>query len=139
VHCVPEEGWSPAEPEHWGEAPRRRCSNLRRVVRCASPPVAERVCARVAASGRDGRRAREEEHRSAIVFAPRWCEVAVAPRRVSSADDDVDDRCREHDDDSTADHDDDDPAAADDDDDSTTTTHHNDDDGTAGADEHRGR
>ena len=130
VHCVPEEGWSPAEPEHWGEAPRRCCSSLRCVVRCASPPVAERVCARVAATGRGGRRAREQDHRRAIVFALRWCEVAVAPCRVSSADDDVDDRCRDHDDDSASDHDDDSTTADDhhDDDSTTTATDHYDDD-----------
>src|SRR5580704_13726084 len=92
VHCVPEEGWSPAEPEHWGEAPRRCCSSLRRVDRCASPPVAERVCPRVAASGRGGQRARERErdHRGAFVFTRRRCEAAVAVRGVSSADHDVD-------------------------------------------------
>jgi hypothetical protein len=109
---------------------------LRRVVRCASPLVAERVCARVAASGRGGQRAKEQDNRSAIVFAPRWCEVAVAPRRVSSADHDVDDRCRGHDDHSTSDHDDDRTTADDDHDDSaTTTTSHHDDHCTAAADE----
>jgi hypothetical protein len=109
---------------------------LRCVVRCASPPVAERVCARVAASGRGGQRA-QEDHRSAIVFAPRWCEVAVAPRRVSSTDHDVDDRCRDHDDDRTSGHDDDRTAADDDHDDSATaaTTDHHDDDSTTAADE----
>jgi Mg-chelatase subunit ChlI len=108
---------------------------LRRVVRCASPPVAQRVCARVAASGRGRRRAQEQDHRRAIVFALRWCEVAVAPCRVSSADHDVDDRCRDHDDDSTSDHDDDSTTADDDHDDSATATadHHDDDHCTTAA------
>jgi hypothetical protein len=133
VHCVPDEGWSPAEPEHWGEAPRRCCRYLRCVIRCASPPVAERVCAHVTASGRGGQRAREQDHRSAIVFARRWCEVAVAPRRVSSADDDIDDRGPDDDHDRTSDHDD--CAADDDHDDSTAATadHHDDDRTTATA------
>jgi hypothetical protein len=111
---------------------------LRCVVRCASPPVAERVCARVAATGRGGRRARGQEHRSAIVFALRWCEVAVAPCRVSSAGDDVDVRCRSHPDDSASDHDDDSTTTDDHhDDDSTTTatTDHYDDDDRTAADE----
>jgi hypothetical protein len=111
---------------------------LRCVVRCASPPVAQRVCARVAASGRGGQRAREQVLRSAIVFAPRWCEVAVAPCRVSSADHDVDDRGRGDDDDRTSDHDDDCTTADDHHDDraAATADHHDDDRTTAaGADE----
>ena len=47
VHCVPGEGWSPAEPEHRGEASRRRCSVVRRAVRVASPLAAEPDGARV--------------------------------------------------------------------------------------------
>src|ERR1700728_4655096 len=105
VHCVPEEGWSPAEPEHWGEAPRRCRSYLRRVDRCASPLVAERVCARAAASGRGGQRAREQDWRGALV-APRRSAAAVEPRRVPSADHDVDHGGGDHDDDSAANHDD---------------------------------
>jgi hypothetical protein len=135
VHCVPEEGWSPAEPEHWGEAPRRCRSSLRRVDRCASPLVAERVCARVAASGRGGQRARERDHhRRALVCPRRRCEAAVAPCRVSSADHDVDHRGRHHDDDRSADHDDH-RAAADDHHDCSTAASacadHHDDDRTA--------
>jgi len=149
VHCVPDEGWSPAEPEHWGEAPRRCCSSLRHVDRCASPLVAERVYARVAASGRGGWRARERDRRGAYVFARRRCEAAVAPRRVSSADDDVDHGGRDHDDDSTTDHDDHGSASAgagveadDHDDDGTPApADHHDDDRTAGGrgDEQRRR
>ena len=59
----------------------------------------------------------KQDHRSAIVFAPRWCEVAVAPCRVSSADHDVDDRGRGYDDERTSDHDDDSTAPP-----TTTTT-----------------
>jgi hypothetical protein len=120
---------------------------LRRVDRCASPLVAERVCARVAASGRGGWRARERDRRGAFVFARRRCEAALAPRRVSSADDDVDHRGRDHDDDGTTDHDDDDAGAgvdADDHDDFDGTpapADHHDDDRTAGGrgDEQRRR
>ena len=123
VHCVPGEGWSPAEPEHWGEAPRRCCSSLRLVVRRASPVVAERVCARVAASGRGGQRARERDHSGAcVVVARRRREAAVEPRRLPGADDDVDDRAGDHDDDSTADDDDHGAAADDHDDDRTAAT-----------------
>ena len=43
MHCVAGEGWSPAEPEHWGEASRRRSCVVRRAVRIASPLVAQRV------------------------------------------------------------------------------------------------
>jgi hypothetical protein len=142
VHCVPEEGWSPAEPEHWGEAPRRCCSSLRRVDRCASPLVAERVCARVAASGRGGQRARERErgHRVAFDFTRRRCEVAVAPCRVSRANDDVDHRGRDHDDDSTADHNDHRAAADDHDDRTPAPADHNDDRAAGGrGDEQRRR
>ena len=142
VHCVPEEGWSPAEPEHWGEAPRRCCSSLRRGHRCASPLVAERVCARVAASGRGGQRARERNHRGAFVVTPRRCAAAVAPRRVSSADHDVDHGGGDHDDDSGADHDHHCPAPDDDHDDSATASaDHHDDDRSAGgrSDEQRRR
>jgi hypothetical protein len=113
---------------------------LRRVVRCASPLVAQRVCARVAASGRGGQRAREQVLRSGVVVAPRWREVAVAPCRVSSADHDFDDRGRGHDDDRTSHNDDDCTTAHDDHDHSAaaaTTDHHHHDDRTtaAGADE----
>ena len=135
VHCVPEEGWSPAEPEHWGEAPRRSCSSLRRVGRCASPLVAERVCARVAASGRAGRRARQRDERGAFVVARRRCAAAVAPRRLSSADHDVDDDGGDCDDDSAADHDDHRAAADHHDDDRTPAparADHHDDHRTAG-------
>ncbi len=132
VHCVPDEGWSPAEPEHWGEAPRRCRSSLRRVDRCASPLVAERVCARVAASGRGGQRAREQDKRGALV-ALRWCAAAVEPRRIFSADHDVDHGGGDHDDDSAADHNDDRASADDHDDDSAAAPADHDDDLTAGA------
>jgi hypothetical protein len=135
VHCVPDEGWSPAEPEHWGEAPRRCCCSLRRVGRCASPLVAECVCARAAASGRCGQRARERDHRGAFVRACRQREPAVEPRRVSSADYDADHCGRDHhDDDRSTDHDDHRAAADDHDDDSATSAaaDDHDDDRSAG-------
>src|ERR1700728_2009940 len=50
---VPGEGWSPAETEHSGEAPRRRCSPLRRRVRGTSPLVAARIGARGTRDDRD--------------------------------------------------------------------------------------
>jgi len=105
VHCVPGEGWSPAEPEHWGEAPRRCRSHLRCVVRRASPAVAQQCGPSVAACGRGAGRARRARERGAPVVASRHGEPAVASRRVPRAG--VDD-----DHDGTADHDD--AAAADD-------------------------
>ena len=141
VHCVPEEGWSPAEPEHWGEAPRRCCSSVLRVDRSASPLVAERVCARVAASGRGGQRARERNQCSAFVCARRRCEAAVAPRRVSSADHDVDHGGGGNDDDSAADHDDHRAADHDHSTSAPASADHHDDDRTFGGrgDEQRRR
>ena len=131
VHCVPEEGWSPAEPEHWGEAPRRCCSSLRCVDRCASPLVAERVCARVAASGRAGQRAREGDHCGACVLARRRRAAAVEPRRVSGTDDDLDHRGGDHHDDSTPGDNDHCAAVHDHDDDRTSASSDHHDDRTA--------
>jgi hypothetical protein len=141
VHCVPEEGWSPAEPEHWGEAPRRCCCSVRRVDRCASPLVAERVCTRVAATSRVGQRARERDHRGALVVPRRRRAAAVAPRRVSSADDDLH-HCAGDDDDSTSDDNDHRAAADHHDDDRTPATaadHHDDDSTTGGGGDERRR
>jgi len=99
-----------------------------RVDRSASPLVAERVCARVTASGRAGQRAQERDHCGALVCTRRRCEAAVAPRRVSSANHHVDDRGRRHDDDGTADHNDHRAGAGDHDDDnaSAAADHHDD-------------
>jgi hypothetical protein len=111
---------------------------LRHVVRIASPVVAQRVSARIAVTGRGTERARGPVAGGASACTQR-CEPAVEPRRVSSADDDVDDRARNDDDHRSADHDDD--GAADHDDDGTTAATDDDDDrsaGTEGADGERG-
>ena len=118
MHCVPDEGWSPAEPEHWREAPRHCCGYLLRIVRRASPAVAKRVSARVAVTDRGTERARKHVACRASGFTHR-CEAVVEPRRVPSADDHVDDSARgdDHDDRSTdRDHDDDGTAGDDHDD-----------------------
>jgi hypothetical protein len=53
---VPGEGWSPAETEHSGEAPRRRRSPLWRRVRSASPLAAAWIGTRITRGGRRGSR-----------------------------------------------------------------------------------
>jgi hypothetical protein len=95
---------------------------LRRVVRRASPVVAQRVSAHAAATGRGERRALEQGKGRAAVVTAWWREPAVEPRRVSSADNDVDDRSCDDDHRAACDHDDGTAGAgADDHDDETAT------------------
>jgi hypothetical protein len=99
---------------------------LRHVVRFASPVVAKRVSARIAATGRGTERARNPVTRRTSVCA-QGCEPVVEPRRVSSAEHhDDDDRARNDDDRRSTDHHDD--GAADHDNDGTATTTDHDDD-----------
>ena len=126
----PGEGWSPAEPEHEGEAPRRCCNHLRRAVLRASP-VVERHCratirgvgthgARRALVGRSrGDASRRVNLRSHLVA---YQAPTRRPRR-RRRDDDHDDRAR-------TDHDDDHGAAR-------AGTDHDDDHGTAARRHHR--
>ncbi len=72
---VPGEGWSPAETEHSGEAPRRRRSPLWCRVRCASPLAAARIGTRITRG--DRRRSRH--------VAWRCCARVVLQRRPSFA------------------------------------------------------
>jgi hypothetical protein len=101
---------------------------LRHVVRVASPVVAKRVSARIAATGRGTERARNQVTCRAPICAQR-CEPVVEPRRVSSAEHNDDDRARNNDDDDhrTTDHDNDGAADHDNDGATTTTTDHDDD------------
>jgi hypothetical protein len=99
---------------------------LRHVVRFASPAVAKRVSARIAATGRGTERARNPVTCRAPVCAQR-CEPAVEPRRVSSAEHDDDDRARNDDDHCTTDHDDDGAADHDHDGAAAATDHDHDD------------
>jgi hypothetical protein len=100
---------------------------LRHVVRVASPFVAKRVSARIAATGRATERARNPVACRAPICAQRR-EPVVEPRRVSSAEHNDDDRARNNDDDHrTTDHDNDGAADHDNDGAATTTTDHDDD------------
>jgi hypothetical protein len=100
---------------------------LRHVVRSASPLVAKRVSARIAATGRGTERARNPVAWRALVCAQRR-EPAVEPRRVSSAEHDDDDRACNDDDHRSTDHDDDGAADHDNDGATTTTDHDHDND-----------
>jgi hypothetical protein len=109
---------------------------LRHVVRVASPVVAERVSARVAATGRGTERAPSPVTCRARICEQR-CESAVEPRRVSSAEHDDDDRAGNDDDHRATDHDDDAATTAGHDDDhraaTAATTDHDDDHRAAAA------
>jgi hypothetical protein len=98
---------------------------LRHVVRVASPAVAKRVSARIAATGRGTERARKPVACRAPICAQRR-EPVVEPCRVSSAEHNDDDRARNDDDHRTANHDND-RAADHDNDGAATTTDHDDD------------
>ncbi len=88
---VPGEGWSPAETEHSGEAPRRRRSPLWCRVRSASPLAAARIGTRSTRGDRQQSRRRHTIARGAFFVLRRCPALAsgelrsgcsrVAPRR----------------------------------------------------------
>ncbi len=98
VHCVAGEGWSPAEPEHWGEASRRRSCAVRRAVRIASPLATQPDGPRIARA--DGITCAACPAQGVTGHAPRGRRSEVASRLVSArvrVDNDDDGRARDDD------------------------------------------
>jgi len=93
---VPGEGWSPAETEHSGEAPRRRRSHLRWHVRCASPFAAARNGTRISRGGH-GESRRRSRCAPRIERLQRAAAISIGALRVGGrGHDTIDDDDHDH-------------------------------------------